>query len=51
MKREEIRRRGMRLTMEWNDTVAQIKQSGADLSKIILTEEPIRGQIKELKNG
>ncbi len=34
---------------EWDTTVASIKQSGADLSRIILTEEPIRGQIKEMK--
>lgn len=57
--REIKRRKGTQLAIEWmkqfekewNTTVASIKRSGADLSKIVLVEEPFRGQIKELKNG
>ena len=55
--REIKRRKGTQLAIEWikqfekewDTTVASIKQSGADLSKIILTEEPIRGQIKQYR--
>ena len=51
------RRKGTQLAIEWmkqfekewNATVASIKQSGADLSKIALVEEQIRGQIKQYR--
>ena len=55
--REIKRRKGTQLNIawmkqfekDWNTTIASIKRSGADLSKIALVEEQIRGQIKRYR--